>query len=226
MTIRVVKTCVYCGSVATTKDHVPPQGLFPNIKGLQLKTVPCCEKCNQEFSKDEPFFRDHMVAFAMDKSITANTLFETKIRRSISYDKKLAEYMFNKMQEVDLLSPSNIFLGQRTAIKMPEEDWKRIHCILDKIVKGLLYIESGKTLPDSHVLRHFVISGKELLAKHQDLLPLIRWKLGKYDNVFLYGFANVPGLFDSVWLTQFYGTNAFMTFVRHKKYLETDKSSI
>lgn len=53
------KNCIYCSSASTqdnriTKDHIPPK-VF--LKGIDIReeriTVPCCNKCNQFFSKYE-----------------------------------------------------------------------------------------------------------------------------------------------------------------------------
>ncbi len=50
------KTCYLCGCILikstknrkgnASKEHVPPQGLFPDHLKQQLITVPCCEPCN------------------------------------------------------------------------------------------------------------------------------------------------------------------------------------
>lgn len=48
--------CVYCGRRATTRDHVPPRCLLEKLYPQNLKTVPCCRKCNNSFSLDEQYF--------------------------------------------------------------------------------------------------------------------------------------------------------------------------
>src|SRR5437870_4665127 len=53
-----VGECVYCGTVGpVTKDHIPPKTLFAT-RPPDLITVPCCEKCNKRFSRDDVYFRD------------------------------------------------------------------------------------------------------------------------------------------------------------------------
>lgn len=39
-----IKICYFCGELATSKEHVPPQGLFPkkDIYRNNLITVPSC----------------------------------------------------------------------------------------------------------------------------------------------------------------------------------------
>lgn len=51
--------CAFCGQQfrGKTKDHVPPRGLFGESPKGNLITVPACEKCNNDTSKDDEFFR-------------------------------------------------------------------------------------------------------------------------------------------------------------------------
>lgn len=208
------KECIYCGGAADTVDHVPPKALFPSIKGLNLVTVPSCAKCNKGFSLDEVFFRDHMAAFTAGKSITSDILFDTKIKRSIIRRPKLAFEMFSKMSEVDY-KVSGLHLGKRTAVKMSQSDWDRIYNILDKIIKGLFYYHFNAVIPNNFVFKHVITSGPELLNKHSKLLPTIIWNIPQYEYVFRYGYAKIPDMPDSIWVTEFFGNASFMSFVRN-----------
>ena len=50
------ETCAYCGNLATTRDHVPPQNLFPQPWTNDLITVPACKRCNNYPSRDDEYF--------------------------------------------------------------------------------------------------------------------------------------------------------------------------
>ncbi len=52
------KICVYCGSEATTNDHVIPRCLLerPFPPTLNLPSVPSCRPCNTAYKKDEEYF--------------------------------------------------------------------------------------------------------------------------------------------------------------------------
>ena len=57
--------CYICGAPATSKEHVPPQCLFPEKKDIgtekfrkDLITVPSCELHNTNKSKDDEFLMD------------------------------------------------------------------------------------------------------------------------------------------------------------------------
>ena len=51
---RPSELCIYCRTAeADTRDHVPPDLLFPPPKPSTLITVPACRPCNQGFQKDD-----------------------------------------------------------------------------------------------------------------------------------------------------------------------------
>lgn len=54
---RLDQMCSYCGETATeTRDHVPSKILLDDPFPENLPVVPCCTKCNQDFSLDEEYF--------------------------------------------------------------------------------------------------------------------------------------------------------------------------
>lgn len=49
--------CSYCGETSNeTRDHVPSKILLDDPFPENLPVVPCCTKCNQDFSLDEEYF--------------------------------------------------------------------------------------------------------------------------------------------------------------------------
>ena len=50
-------TCAYCGSPATTRDHVLPRCLLEKPFPPNLSTVPSCDKCNGSFSLHEQYLQ-------------------------------------------------------------------------------------------------------------------------------------------------------------------------
>jgi hypothetical protein len=50
-----VINCVYCGAVATTRDHTPPKVLLEKPFPSNLRTVPACRSCNAGWSLDEQY---------------------------------------------------------------------------------------------------------------------------------------------------------------------------
>ncbi|MFG0677725.1 hypothetical protein [Delftia sp. WSY_7] len=52
---RVSRRCYYCGELATSREHAPPQSFFPKNFKLNLITVPSCEKHNNSKSKNDEY---------------------------------------------------------------------------------------------------------------------------------------------------------------------------
>jgi hypothetical protein len=212
------KLCIYCGKPAKSVDHIPSKGLFPSLKGYNLITVPACKDCNKGFSLDEQYFRDHIVALTTGKSLTADYIFDSVIKKSVRRRPALAIEMFSRMSVVDYYSPHGVYLGKRTAVQMPEITWERIFRILTKTTKGLFYYHFKTVIPDNFVIKHIQIFDDTFKKNDlSGLLSTITWQIPKYDNVFRYGFAKVPELVDSVWLSDYYQNAGFMTFVRDPK---------
>ena len=49
------RLCCYCGAWADTVDHVPSKVFMDKPYPENLPVVPCCKKCNREFSLDEEY---------------------------------------------------------------------------------------------------------------------------------------------------------------------------
>ena len=74
---KKIKQCYLCQATETlTRDHVPPENLFPMPLPSDLITVPCCKSCNSGFSKIDEQFRA-FVTCAANVSATG-----TEIRHS------------------------------------------------------------------------------------------------------------------------------------------------
>ncbi len=52
-----------------TKDHVPPQGLFPaRVPSTSVPAVLACSDCNKEWGKNSEYFRDFLLISALSRS--------------------------------------------------------------------------------------------------------------------------------------------------------------
>lgn len=49
------RICCYCGEWANTVDHVPSKVFLDKPYPENLPVVPCCKKCNEQFSLDEEY---------------------------------------------------------------------------------------------------------------------------------------------------------------------------
>ena len=86
------KYCYLCGeklikNVNRSKDHVPPDCIFPDDKPDNLITVPCCIRCNEEFDPLDTKMRNFTAILAGDQSSDAGD----KAQRVVLSSKKLSQ---------------------------------------------------------------------------------------------------------------------------------------
>jgi hypothetical protein len=202
--------CVYCGErKARTIDHVISKCLFPSSYNKKdVITVPCCSECNKSFSLDEEYFRNFICSISSESSENASILFNTKIIKSIQRRPQIGWKFFSRMKLVDVYTKNGIYIDQKTQISIPEEDRKRYFNVLDKYIKGLFFYEFKKILPKNFKIDHF-FGTKELLNNFK---LIKKWNLSN-EEIFIYGYNFVPGNYESIWITIFYRSVFFVSFV-------------
>ena len=52
--------CIYCGSIADTREHVPSRAFLKRPLPSDLPVLPACKKCNNGFSSDELYTRTYI----------------------------------------------------------------------------------------------------------------------------------------------------------------------
>ncbi|MCH5324205.1 MAG: hypothetical protein J1E39_03225 [Eubacterium sp.] len=52
--------CIYCGSIANTREHVPSKAFLKRPLPSDPPVLPACEKCNNSFSPDELYTRTYI----------------------------------------------------------------------------------------------------------------------------------------------------------------------
>ena len=82
-----MKYCYLCGSKLLknknrSKDHVPPDCIYPQEKPINLITVPCCSDCNVSFSQLDQKMRNFFAIIAGDKSGDLGKKAQTEVLRS------------------------------------------------------------------------------------------------------------------------------------------------
>ncbi len=144
--IKKGKFCYRCGEVATSEEHVPPKGLFPEKKDINydfrknLITVPSCEKHNSKKSVDDEF-----LLISLAGSVRGNLVgyfhYKTKGKRAIL---RKHENFFNQI----LKDSNNINLvdknGNIIRAIIGETNINRLNSCFESIAFGLYYAEYDK----------------------------------------------------------------------------------
>ncbi|MFD0682354.1 MULTISPECIES: hypothetical protein [unclassified Paenibacillus] len=135
-----MKTCVYCGNPAKTRDHVPPKSFYIEPLPVNLITVPCCYNCNHNFSTIEDYART-VLSSAREEVASAELaveLWHQKVERSLKRNIKLAEEIYYSFRP---------FGSDRLAFKIDRE---KIDLFIIKIIKGLYFYHFKKPLDNSY----------------------------------------------------------------------------
>lgn len=140
--------CAYCGSVATTVDHVPPKGLYTEERrrGLNLVTVPACKECNEQTAKDEEYFRNVMASSTAVETAAGRELFQNEVTRSLQHSPGLLKRIASQFATKEIRSPGGIYLTTLPAIKLESNRFERV---LIKIARGLYFLHRGTRVPST-----------------------------------------------------------------------------
>jgi hypothetical protein len=205
--------CAYCGSSDNLDDdHIPPKNLFPKPRPHNLITVKACPKCHSNTSKDDEYFR---LKISMRDSVGSNPVARetwNTVFRSLSRTKAtgLRKKVISDTIIVDVKTKSGIFLGKRLGYNV---DMDRIRKVVQRIVRGLYFIESGNPLGINNEVRVWVEEDLQeqplkVLQQFQETIfkPLATLSpkiIG--NNVFIYRYQiTKENPLVSIWLMSFY----------------------
>ena len=143
-------TCIYCGKTGKiTKDHVPPRAVFLGSVRGDLISVDACRRCNNSAAKDDEHFRNVVLNIddVLDHS-DARCLFESKIERSIRNDAQRRYWrgFRDNIKEYEVRTEAGLFVGKVTATQYSAHDIDRVEAVIDRIVRGLYWHETGEIL--------------------------------------------------------------------------------
>lgn len=155
--------CAYCGAIGSvTRDHVPPQNLFPEPLPTDLITVPACDACNSAFKLDDEYFR-----LAITSGIDGEA-FPRELEHSVKAIKKLADpkkrrfaqRMLAAQRLVEVKSPAGIHLGHVPAHVV---DGGRVIKVVKRIVRGLYFHHTGRRLPAQYEITAVYVANPSFL---------------------------------------------------------------
>lgn len=143
----MTKLCIYCGKLASSRDHVPPLGFLTKPYTPNLITVPSCVKCNNSYSDDEEYAR---LVFSSSRDYFETNelgikLWNQKAKRTLAKNRKITNEIYHSFKKIDL------YFGKIYLKSVPgfHPNYSRIERVVGKIVKGLFYIEKGRALRNS-----------------------------------------------------------------------------
>jgi hypothetical protein len=153
-----MKQCYLCGeplkkNINKSKDHTPPECIFPNEKPKNLITIPCCIACNREFSPIDEKLRNFFAVLAGDKSGEIGKLAQNEVLKK----RRLRNEFLSYTKEHPSLVDDNG--NPRLVFYFNDEELERW---LIRVVKGLFF-KCNKLRIDEKTTYH--------VKKHTDLMP-------------------------------------------------------
>ena len=95
---RLNHFCAFCGCPTETEDHVPSKCFLDKPHPQDLPVIPCCYKCNHDFSIDEEYVS--CMIDCMKAGTASPTLVERgKTRKSLLHNLKLQERISSQIRD-------------------------------------------------------------------------------------------------------------------------------
>jgi len=141
--------CAYCGKRGIKKEgnreHFVPRNLWGGDRPNKTLTVWVHKTCNASYSEDDEYFRTALIAMAgSQEHPEGRRVLEGPLIRMMEKMPTVFSKHINKVSEVEVQSPSGLFLGTSMAFAL---DVPRFIRVLKKIVMGLYFSKLEKPLP-------------------------------------------------------------------------------
>ena len=193
--------CVLCGeNAATTRDHIPPRGIYPMPRPDDLYTVPACRRCNAGDSADDEEFKVFLSIDTGDFRGDIAPIIDS-LARTVRHNRRIANQIFSTQRRGFANRGRGILEPVRVIEFKPESYIK----VIQRIVRGLYWREMSKVLGLTSKIQ--VISARNMKRSDsvivQDLLyDLPIRKLNK--DTFVYK-CQIDSDGHSFWAMQFFG---------------------
>ena len=197
---RQTTTCAICGEqAATTKDHIPPKGIFPRPRPSDLITVPACRLCNKASSGLDEVFKV-FVGIAAGHGPEGERMFKDQTSKTLQHNRRLRAQIANTVQDLWLRSPEGVVLGRRSAVPL---DSKAHDQTIEKMIRGLHFHHTGAVIADRADIK---VHWHDRLS--QSLYEMsLSWATGVVGHgQFIYRYLTHPEEpLTSLWILQFFG---------------------
>ncbi|MDU2065599.1 MAG: hypothetical protein E6713_12290 [Sporomusaceae bacterium] len=91
--------CIYCGEVATTREHVPSKVFLDKPYPENLPVLPACFDCNNGYSVDETYVASFIEKLA--RLVMSDYVPRDKVDTILNHDKKLATALDGNINIID-----------------------------------------------------------------------------------------------------------------------------
>jgi hypothetical protein len=188
---------------------VPTKKLFPVPRPGNLITIPCCARCNNEFSPEEEYFIHVLISHREADTPVARVLRDQLFgREGTTRRKRMARRMLAAMYQAPVTTPAGLFLGHASAFHIDREAFDRV---VEKIARGLYFATFRERVPLEHIAQ-VTLGPLPEVFEDADMKQIIAEGAGGPigDKAFAYRIARaseLPGVamcvmvfFDAIWV--------------------------
>lgn len=150
--------CIYCGlQPGTTRDHVPPKGLFARPRPA-LITVPCCEACRIQQPLDDEYFVQmlSMRSGLRETDSSSNARDATTRALSKPTKQRSTQALLRSVTQVSMHSASGLYIGERLRYEVSNN---RLCKVIERTVLGLHFKEFKARMPEDHRCKAYALDG-------------------------------------------------------------------
>jgi hypothetical protein len=211
--------CAYCGGGdRITRDHIPPKGLFPTPRTGDLVTVPACYSCNKSFELDDQYFVTSIGLRDGVRRTREGKQFVGKVMRSLQRPAaaKFAGMIASQIQFAEIAAPHlNLPPGTQGFVM----DAVRLRRTAERIAKGLLFNQTGKSLPATHEIRGLLLEDLPAPVANSYLSLLagvapVELAAGRFAYITR---AAVDDPLSTIWLLDFYADANFLVITAARR---------
>ena len=142
--MKKTRLCYLCGKPgADTKDHIPPKGVFPKYPSGQLITVPAHGKCNNQFSKDDEWIRNFIIAVSW-KSSKAKEAWKQQVRPSWEKNPGAKKAFQQRLIHIGVKDPLSGTITKQMGVKIEKAI---MNSQIARWTRGLFYHRFKKPIP-------------------------------------------------------------------------------
>jgi hypothetical protein len=206
---RLKTECAYCGATKNlTRDHIPPKAIFPEPRPGDLITVLACRTCNASFQQDDEYFTTSLALRAGIERTPQGRRLVDVVRRS--WGRPEAQRFQNFVASTLRVAGDNADrFGVRPETVGQWIDASRLGRTTSRIVRGLLYHDTGKRLPPEYHTVSILLEQADDVTKSALLKPLLgRAPVETGNGAFAYVWNTTVDDFSSAWLLVFYAEAA------------------
>ena len=198
---RLTDFCAYCGGLAETEDHVPSRCFLDKPYPKDLPVVPCCHKCNHDFSVDEEYV-SCLIDCMKANTVVPDAIPREKTRKTLLHSPKLQERIALQKRE----------FGGVTIFDIENERFEKV---IRKLAYGHLAYENDTLSWDSTIsITQWLLSEMSGSQKESFFQPYKGTLLPEVsshglEHVVLYSVGDEVDSFSSPWITVQKGRYAY-----------------